>query len=344
MINVGIIGATGYTGSELLRLLAPREDVCIKIVTSRKDAGTPVSAMFPNLRGFTDVAFSNPDSATLSACDVVFFATPHGVCMQEAPALIAAGVKVIDLSADFRLKDTAVFEQWYKLPHTAPELLQEAVYGLPEMGNREAIKQARIIGNPGCYPTFTQLALRPLIMQDLIADDGIIADVKSGTSGAGRGAKVANLFSEVDGSFKAYGASGHRHEPEIQQEISQLAHKPLHITFVPHLVPMVRGIEATIYARLKAPQSDVLKAFNDCYRDEYFIDVMGENVCPETRSVRGSNFVRIGIHRSTDGKTVIISAVGDNLMKGAAGQAVQCMNLMMNCAEAEGLRQVALMP
>ena len=344
MVRVGIVGATGYTGSELLRLLAIHPGAELTAVTSRRDAGKSVSDLFAHLRGVVDLPFSPPNTAALGNCDILFFATPHGVCMTEAPALLAKGVKIIDLSADFRLRDAAVFERWYGQAHSAPEWLREAVYGLPETHHREAIRNARLLANPGCYPTIVQLGFKPLIEYGLIETRGLIADVKSGLSGAGRDARVANLFSEIDASFKAYGASGHRHQPEIEQELSRMADKALHVTFVPHLVPMIRGIEATLYARLKTPGGDIHRAFHETYRDEPFVDVMAPGAHPETRSVRGSNMVRIGVHRSTDGRTAIVSVVGDNLVKGAAGQAVQCMNLMTAQAETTGLTQIALMP
>ncbi len=343
MIRIGIVGATGYTGSELLRLLSAHPQAEIVAVTSRGDAGTLVSEMFAHLRGRVDLPFSTPEAAPLKSCDVVFFATPHGVCMKEAPELLEAGVKVIDLSADFRIKDTAVFEQWYGMAHSAPDLLAEAVYGLPET-HREAIRTARLIGNPGCYPTAVQLGFKPLLENGLIETGGLIADVKSGVSGAGRGAKVANLFSEMGESFAAYAASGHRHQPEIEQELSIMAGTALHLTFVPHLLPIIRGIEATLYARLREPGKSIYPAFVEAYQDEPFVDVMPEKSHPQTRSVRGSNMVRIGVHTSSDKSTAIISVVEDNLVKGAAGQAIQCMNLMMGLPETTGLTQIALLP
>lgn len=344
MITVGIVGATGYTGSELLRLLAVHPGAKIITVTSRRDVGKPVSDLFAHLRGVIDLPFSAPDNAVLEKCEVLFFATPHGVCMTEAPALLAKGVKIIDLSADFRLRNVAVFEKWYRQKHSAPEWLKQAVYGLPETHHREAIRNARLLANPGCYPTMVQLGFKPLIEHGLIETTGLIADVKSGVSGAGREARVTNLFSEVDANFKTYSASGHRHQPEIEQELAQMAGRAIDVTFVPHLIPMIRGIEATLYARLKVPKSDIHRAFHETYRDEPFIDVLPPGAHPETRSVRGSNMVRIGAHLAPDGITAIVSVVGDNLVKGAAGQAVQCMNLMTAQAETTGLTQTALMP
>lgn len=346
VVKVGIIGATGYTGSELLRILSRHPQAEISVVTARSEAGKAVSDFFPHLRGAVDFPFTTPDDPALGECDVVFFATPHGVAMQDARALLEKGVKVIDLSADFRIKDTAIFEKWYGIPHTAPDLLAEAVYGLPET-HREDIKTARLIGNPGCYPTAVQLGFKPLIDNGLINYSPLIADVKSGVSGAGRGAKVANLYTEMGDSFKAYGASGHRHQPEIEQELSLMASSTLNLTFVPHLVPMIRGIEATLYAPLKntaIDTADIHAAFVATYKDEYFVDVMNAGAHPDTRSVRGSNTVRIGVHRSVDGTLAIITVVEDNLVKGAAGQAVQCMNLMFGLAENSGLTQLALMP
>ncbi len=343
-VKVGIVGATGYTGAELLRLLAMHPGVEILTVTSRDKAGTAVSEIFPHLRGVLDLPFAAPEAAELSDCDVVFFATPYGVCMTRAAELLARGVKVIDLSADFRLKDATVFKKWYGRSHSAPEWLEQAVYGLPETHHREAIANARLLANPGCYPTIVQLGFKPLIEGGLIETSGLIADVKSGLSGAGREAKVATLFAEIDASFTAYGASGHRHQPEIEQELAQMAGSAVDITFVPHLVPMIRGIEATLYARLKASCNDLHDAFREAYRDEPFVDVLAPGAHPETRSVRGSNMVRIGVYQSSDRSTAIVSAVGDNLIKGAAGQAVQCMNLMTGQAETTGLTQIALMP
>jgi N-acetyl-gamma-glutamyl-phosphate reductase len=345
MIKVGIVGGTGYTGVELLRLLAAHPDVQLTAITSRKEDGLPVSDMFPSLRGVVDLAFSSPDKADLSGCDVVFFATPHGVAMAQAPALLAAGVKVIDLAADFRLKDQATFEKWYKIPHTAPELIGEAVYGLPEL-NREDIQQARLIANPGCYPTTMQLGFVPLLKAGLIDAGNLIADCKSGVSGAGRKAEIGTLFSEASDNFKAYGVHGHRHTPETSAQLARYTDQKVGLIFTPHLVPMIRGMHATLYARLTQDIDDAaLQAlFEDAYKDSQFVDVMPFGAHPETRSTRGSNMLRLALHRPEGGNTVVILVVQDNLMKGAAGQAVQCMNLMFGIDEATGLKQVALLP
>lgn len=345
-VRVGVVGASGYTGAELLRLLAAHPQVAVKVASSRQYAGVHVAEVFANLYDvpdLRDLRFSDPQDANLSACDVVFFATPHGVCMQEAPALLAQGVKVIDFSGDFRLQDAALFRQWYGIEHSATDLLAEAVYGLPEV-NRDAIRDARLIANPGCYPTAVQLGCKPLLDAGLLAGDEIIADVKSGVSGAGRGAKVANLFAEVDGNFHAYAASGHRHQPEIEQGLSLMAQRPVHCTFVPHLLPMIRGIEATLYVPLTDVDADVQACFTAAYQDEPFVHVLPQGSHPETRHVRGTNRVRIGVHRAQNRRRAIISVVEDNLIKGAAGQAVQSMNLMFGFEECMGLRDVAVLP
>lgn len=342
-IKVGIVGATGYTGAELLRILARHPAVEIACITARSEIGQPVSALYAHLRGIVDLAFVGIDDEALLACDVVFFATPHGVCMAEAERLLNAGVKIIDFSGDFRLKQTEVFERWYGMPHTAPELLKQAVYGLPEL-QREQIRHARLIANPGCYPTAVQLGFKPLLENGLVELYPLIADVKSGVSGAGRAAKVANLFSEMGESFQAYAASGHRHQPEIEQELSKIAGQAVNLTFVPHLVPMIRGIEATLYAVLKNPALDLHALYCEAYADEPFVDVLPLGEHPSTCSVRGSNMVRIGVHRSVDQRMAVISVVEDNLVKGAAGQAVQCMNIVCGLPETMGLEQIALMP
>ena len=345
MIKVGIVGGTGYTGVELLRLLATHPGASVQAVTSRQEDGMPVADMFPSLRGRVEIAFSAPDKADLKSCDVVFFATPHGVAMAQAPELLAAGVKVIDLAADFRLQDTEVFEKWYKLPHSCPELLVEAAYGLVEL-NREAIKKARIVGNPGCYPTTIQLGLAPLLKAGVVDASHLIADCKSGVSGAGRKAEVATLFSEASDNFKAYGVSGHRHLPETVAQLQRLTDKDVGLIFTPHLVPMIRGMQATIYARLSTQiDNAALQAlFEDAYRDEPFIDVMPFGATPDTRSTRASNMLRIALHRPGNGDTLVLLVVQDNLVKGAAGQAVQCMNLMFGLNETTGLMHVPVLP
>ena len=345
MIKVGIVGGTGYTGVELLRLLAAHPEAELTAITSRKEDGLPVSDMFPSLRGSVDIAFSAPDKADLNSCDVVFFATPHGVAMAQAPELLANGVKVIDLAADFRLKDQATFEKWYKIPHTAPQLLEEAVYGLPEL-NREAITKARLIANPGCYPTTMQLGFYPLLKAGIVDAGSLIADAKSGVSGAGRKAEIGTLFSEASDNFKAYGVSGHRHTPETSAQLARYTDQKVGLLFTPHLVPMIRGMHATLYARLTQDIDDAaLQAlFEDAYKDAPFVDVMPFGAHPETRSTRGSNMLRLALHRPEGGNTVVVLVVQDNLVKGASGQAVQCMNLMFGFPETMGLQHIALLP
>ena len=342
MIKIGIVGGTGYTGVELLRLLAAHPEAELSLITSRSEAGLPVADMFPNLRGHVDLAFSAPDEAALAACDLVFFATPNGVAMQSVPSLLAAGVRVIDLAADFRLKDSGEWAQWYGMPHACPEVLAEAVYGLPEV-NREAIRGARLVANPGCYPTAVQLGLLPLLEQGLAEPERIIADCKSGVSGAGRKASVATLLCETSESFKAYAVPGHRHWPEIRQGLNAVAEN-VGLTFVPHLVPMLRGIHATLYATLTDTAVDLQALFEQRYADEPFVDVLPAGSHPETRSVKGANTCRIAVHRPQDGDTVVVLSVIDNLVKGAAGQAVQNMNIMFGLPERCGLEGIALVP
>ena len=342
MIKVGIVGGTGYTGVELLRLLATHPDVELTAITSRKEAGMPVAEMFPSLRGRVNLAFSTPDEAKLEQCNVVFFATPHGVAMAEAPRLLAAGVKLIDLAADFRLRDADEFQQWYKMEHSCQDVLAESVYGLPEV-NRAAIQQARVVGNPGCYPTAVQLGFLPLLEADAIDRTSLIADCKSGVSGAGRKAEVGALFAEAGDTFKAYGVAGHRHLPEIKQGLAAIAGTPVGLTFVPHLTPMIRGIHATLYARL-TKEVDLQALYENRYANEHFVDVMPAGSHPETRSVRGANTCRISVHRPQGGDTVVILSVIDNLVKGAAGQAVQNMNLLFGFAEQTGIDHVPLLP
>ena len=343
MIKVGIIGGTGYTGVELLRLLSRHPECELKLITSRSEAGRQVSELFPNLRGYTDLAYVEPEPARFKECDLIFFATPNGVAMSQVPALLDAGIRVIDLAADFRIADQGVWEHWYRMQHACPQLLAEAVYGLPEL-HREAVREARLVANPGCYPTAVLLGFLPLIEQGLVDDSHLIADAKSGVSGAGRTASVGTLMGEVGESFKAYGIPGHRHQPEIRQTLNRAAGGEVGLTFVPHLVPMVRGIEATLYARLKNSGSDLQGLYEERYANEPFVDVLPPGSHPETRSVRGANHCRIAVHRPLDGDVVVISSVIDNLVKGAAGQAVQNMNLMFGLAEDCGLQQVALLP
>ncbi len=348
MIKIGIIGGTGYTGVELLRLLAAHPEADLRVITSRGEAGKKVTELFPSLRGHVDLVYTKPDPKTLAGCDVVFSATPNGVAMTHARELLKAGVKFIDLAADFRLQDPAAWEKWYGMPHACPELLAEAVYGLPEV-NREKIKKARLVANPGCYPTAVQLGFLPLLENDLVDTQHLIADAKSGVSGAGRKAEVSTLFSEAADSMKAYGVAGHRHWPEIRQGLDAVKAKPVGLTFVPHLTPMIRGIHATLYARLTKPGVDLQAVFEKRYANEPFVDVMPAGSHPETRSVRASNVCRIAVHRPPNnsngsGDTVVVLSVIDNLVKGAAGQAVQNMNIMFGLDESCGLDQAAVLP
>jgi N-acetyl-gamma-glutamyl-phosphate reductase len=342
LIKAGIVGGTGYTGVELLRLLARHPGAEITSITSRKEAGLAVSEMFPSLRGRIDLAFSDPQQATLDRCDIVFFATPNGVSMAQADDLLGRGVRVIDLAADFRIKDVAEWEKWYGITHAAPALVAEAVYGLPEV-NRDKIRSARLVANPGCYPTAVQLGFLPLLESGVVDLEHLVADAKSGVSGAGRKAEVPTLFSEASDNFKAYGVPGHRHLPEIRQGLSAVAGQPVGLTFVPHLTPMIRGIHATLYARLER-DVDLQALFEPRYADERFVDVMPAGTHPDTRSVRGANHCRIAVHRPQGGKTVVVLAVIDNLVKGAAGQAVQNMNLMFGLSEDAGLEGIPLLP
>lgn len=347
MIKVGIVGGTGYTGVELLRLLAAHPEVELTAITSRKEDGMPVADMFPSLRGYVQLAFSTPEKARLTECDVVFFATPHGVAMAQARELLAAGVKIIDLAADFRLKDKAEFEKWYGVPHSCPDILEEAVYGLPEV-NREAIRKARVIGLPGCYPTSMQLGFAPLLAQGkpLVNESMLIADCKSGVSGAGRKAEVHTLLAEAADNFKAYAVKGHRHLPETTQGLQAIAGRKVALTFVPHLVPMIRGIHSTLYATIlpEARGIDFQALYESHFQGEPFVDVMPPGSHPETRSVRASNKLRIAVHRPEGGDLLVILVVEDNLVKGAAGQGVQCMNILFGLAETTGLMHIPILP
>ncbi|THF62268.1 N-acetyl-gamma-glutamyl-phosphate reductase [Pseudothauera nasutitermitis] len=342
MIKVGVVGGTGYTGVELLRLLALHPQVSLTAITSRGEAGLPVADMFPSLRKRVDLRFVAPQDAALTECDVVFFATPNGIAMKQAAELVAAGVRVIDLAADFRIRDVAEWQKWYGMEHAAPELVAEAVYGLPEV-NREQIRKARVLANPGCYPTAVQLGFLPLVEAGLVDTASLIADAKSGVSGAGRKAEVHALFSEAADSFKAYGVPGHRHLPEIRQGLARAAGAPVGLTFVPHLTPMIRGIHATLYAQLKT-EVDLQALFEQRYASEPFVDVLPAGAHPETRSVRASNLCRIAVHRPQGGNVVVVLSVIDNLVKGAAGQAVQNMNIMFGLEESLGLDLVPVSP
>ncbi len=343
MISVGIVGGTGYTGAELLRLLALHPQARVELITSRTEQGLRVADLYPAFRGCYDLTFEAPDADRLAACDIVFFATPHGVAMELVPTLIERGTRVIDLSADFRLDDITSWENWYGQPHTCPELQKQAVYGLPEL-NAEAISKAQLVAAPGCYPTAVTLGFLPLLRSGVLASHDLIANAASGVSGAGRQAKVDNLFAELNDSFKAYGVSGHRHLPEIEQVLGAAAGEPVSLTFVPHLLPIIRGIHATLYASVAA-QADQLQAiFEDFYAASPFVDVLPAGQLPQTRSVKGSNGCRIAVSLPQNrGKAVICSAI-DNLVKGASGQAVQCMNIMLGLSETVGLDAIALTP
>lgn len=342
MFKVGIVGGTGYTGVELMRLLARHPEVILAVITSRGDAGSAVADMFPSLRGAVDLTFSDPATAPLADCDVVFFATPNGIAMHQVADLLAAGVRVVDLAADFRLKDVATWEKWYGMPHASPDLIGEAVYGLPEV-NREKIRTARLVANPGCYPTATQLGFLPLVEAGCVDLDHLIADVKSGVSGAGRKAETHILFSEAADNFKAYGVSGHRHLPEIRQGLARAAGREVGLTFVPHLTPMIRGIHATLYARITR-EADFQAIYEARYAKEPFVDVLPPKSQPETRSVRASNICRMAIHRPQGSDILVVLSVIDNLVKGAAGQAIQNMNIMLGLDECLGLTQVPVLP
>jgi N-acetyl-gamma-glutamyl-phosphate reductase len=346
MIKAGIVGGTGYTGVELLRLLAQHPQVELKAITSRKEAGTPVARMFPSLRRRVELAFSEPSARALAGCDVVFFATPNGVAMGEARAVLDGGARIVDLSADFRIKDLAEWERWYKTRHAAPELVREAVYGLPEM-NREQVRRARLVANPGCYPTAVQLGFLPLVEAGVVDLDHLIADAKSGVSGAGRKAELPLLFSEASDNFAAYHVMGHRHWPEIRQGLAQAAKRDIGLVFTPHLTPLIRGIHATLYARV-TKEADFQSLYEKRYASEPFVDVMPEGSHPDTRSVRAANTCRLAVHRPPESArradTLVVLSVIDNLVKGASGQAVQNMNLMFGLPETTGLEQVAVVP
>lgn len=353
-ISVGIVGGTGYTGVELLRILSRHPLVIVKYLTSRSEAGKSVSEIFPSLRGVCDLAFCDMTDETMAMmardCDVVFFATPHGVAMAHTPALVAQGIKVIDLGADFRLQSLDEFEQWYGMAHTCPDILKDSVYGLTEV-TRAKVATAKVIANPGCYPTTAILGLKPIIdtenmQQQALVDGRIIIDAKSGISGAGRQGKLAISYAETADNFSAYGVAGHRHSPEIAQGVQAVlgADFDHQIRFVPHLVPMIRGMFSTIHVPLShaGEQVDWQAAFESVYADEYFIDVLPKGVLPDTRSVKASNKLRIAIHQQADMLTVLV--VQDNLVKGAAGQAVQNMNVMFGFDETIGLTLVPITP
>jgi len=327
--------------------LLPRDDVRVSFVSSRANAGTRVDSLFTSLRGLTDLVFSDPDDVAAGDTDLVFFATPNGTAMRQAPALLEKGVKVVDLSADFRLKDIATWEKWYSMTHASPEWVEKAVYGLPEM-YREQVAGASLVANPGCYPTTVQLGFMPLLEHDLVDARSLIADAKSGVTGAGRSANVGMLLAEAGDNFKAYGVAGHRHLPEIEQGLSHMTDSPINLTFTPHLLPMIRGIHSTLYARLKQPDDiqnlDLQGLFEQRYKHETFVDVLPSGVFPETRSVRGTNMCRLSVCQPQSRDTIVVMSVEDNLVKGAAGQAVQNMNLMLGLGESTGLTLPALLP
>ena len=343
MISVGIVGATGYTGVELLRLLVSHPMVEIKVVTSRSEAGNKVSSLYPSLLSNLDLIFTNPDIADLKDCDCVFFAAPNGTAMQMVPELLEAGVKVIDLAADFRIKDSATWEHWYKQSHACPNLLDTAVYGLPEL-NREKIKKATLVANPGCYPTAVILGFLPLLEAGVANNAQLIADAKSGVSGAGRGANVPTLFSEAGENFKAYNVNAHRHWPEIKQELESVVKDKIKFVFTPHLTPMVRGIFATLYVTGMQSSVDLHDLYQKRYASEAFVQVLEDGVLPETKHVRASNQCILSVSKPYDGDTVVVLSVIDNLVKGAAGQAVQNMNLIFGIDEVAGLTQAGLFP
>lgn len=341
-MRIGIIGGSGYTGVELLRLLSVRDDIELVFISSRAQAGNPVGDLFPSLRGHVDLSFSDPDDVLDTACDLIFFATPNGTAMHQAPALLDKGVRIIDLSADFRLKDVPTWEKWYGQNHACPTLVEEAVYGLPELF-REQIAGARLVANPGCYPTAVQLGFLPLLEAGVVDSRSLIADAKSGISGAGRGASVPNLLAEAADSFKAYAVPGHRHLPEIEQGLSLMTSSAVNLTFTPHLLPVIRGIHATLYAPL-TKEADLQSLFEERYKNEPFVDVLPSGMHPETRSVRGTNMCRLAVHQPQGRGMAVVLAVEDNLVKGAAGQAIQNMNLMLGFPESAGLVFPALMP
>ncbi len=346
MVSVGIVGGTGYTGAELLRLLAGHPDAQVDLITSRAEAGIRVDSLYPTLRGVCDLSFEAPDAGRLAECDLVYFATPHGVAMELMPELIKRSTRVVDLSADFRIQDIDVWETWYGQAHTCPELVAQAVYGLPEV-NRQSIRDAQLVAAAGCYPTAIQLGFLPLLVNDLVDPGSLIANAASGVSGAGRQAKVDNLLAELSDNFKAYGVAGHRHLPEIEQGLSNAAKQAVALTFVPHLLPVIRGIHATLYAQIKVEGVDekaLQSLYEQFYDDEPFVDILPLGHLPQTRNVKGSNLCRIAVTRPQQRNVVVICSAIDNLVKGASGQAIQCMNIMLGLNETAGLESVPLCP
>ena len=343
MVSVGIVGGTGYTGAELLRILAHHPNVEIEVVTSRSECGKTIADLYPSLAPSINLSFTTPDVSTLKQCDCVFFAAPNGTAMHIVPELLDTNIKVIDLAADFRIKDFSTWEHWYKQKHVCPDVLQHAVYGLPEL-HREKICSAQLVANPGCYPTAVILGFLPLLEKGFTKSVYLIADAKSGVSGAGRGANVSTLFSEAGENFKAYNVAAHRHWPEIKQELEGITASEVNLTFTPHLTPMVRGIFATLYVADVDRSVDLSSLYQQRFAKEYFVKVLNEGALPETKHVRGTNYCALSVQRPNDGDMVVILSVIDNLVKGAAGQAVQNMNLMYGMDETLGLTQLGLFP
>ncbi len=344
MIRTAIIGGTGYTGAELLRLLVSHPQAEIVAVSSRSEAGTPVAGAFPNLKRHLDLDFSDPADLLASKPDVVFFATPHGVAQSMMKSVADAGVRVIDLSADFRIKDQALWEEWYGQTHQSPEFIDQAVYGLPEV-NRASIAEANLVACPGCYPTSIQLAMIPLLEQGLIDPASIVAYSGSGVSGAGRNAKVPYLLTEASENFQAYATAGHRHEPEIIQglrAVQPASDTPAEVLFLPHLVPMIRGIHSTVVADLHDTAADLQNLFESRYKDEPFVEVLAAGSQPQTRYVKGTNVCQLAVH--VRGQRVVVLSAEDNLTKGASGQAIQCMNIMFGLEESTGINLPAMLP
>ncbi len=346
MIKAGMIGSTGYAGGELARLLLQRDDVEILWYGSRSYVGQKYASVYPNLFKIVDENCQDDAIKELAdQVDVIFTATPQGLCASLIDEEILSKVKVIDLSADFRIKDQAVYEKWYKLEHKSPQFLDEAVYGLPEV-NREKVKTARLIANPGCFPTCSFLAVYPMVKEGLIDPNTLIIDAKSGTSGAGRGAKTDNLYCEVNESIKAYGVGSHRHTPEIEEQLSYAAGKPVTISFTPHLVPMNRGILVTAYASLNGTvtEEEARAVYEKYYQNEYFVRLLEPGAVPQTRWVEGSNFADVNFKIDPRTNRVVMMGAIDNMVKGAAGQAIQNMNLMFGLPEHTGLRQLPMFP
>ncbi|NYT52695.1 MAG: N-acetyl-gamma-glutamyl-phosphate reductase [Candidatus Vesicomyosocius endoextente] len=340
MIKVGIIGSTGYTGLELIRLLHNHPNAKIIALCSRINAKKSVIKEFPSLIGYIDLDFITPNEKKLFECDIIFFATPHGVAMNSVSKFLNKDIKIIDLGADFRIKDSTEWSKWYGMPHTQCDLLKNAVYGLPEVYNSQ-IKNATLIANPGCYPTAIILALKPLLETNIINTKSIIADCKSGVSGAGRSTNIATLFCEINESLKPYNVNQHRHKPEAQQVLTDIAGKEVNFFFTPHLVPMTRGMLASIYVDL-TKDINVQKLFEKHYQNNRFIHILPTNIYPQTKSVKGTNNCHISIQKSNN-KLIIMSVI-DNIIKGASGQAIQNMNLMFGLDEGLGLEQIGLLP